>query len=150
MEQACEKEIVDLHDFLRDWLAGSLPRTPEAFERFRSAMGDGLQVISPRGSVTGLNDLLDEFEAAHGAMRHAGDGFRIWVENCRPLRTIGDHALLTYEEWHAVGEETSARLTTVLFGPREGAPNGVAWLHVHETWLPGQAPAAGERFPESA
>ncbi|MEQ9642432.1 MAG: hypothetical protein RIM84_20560 [Alphaproteobacteria bacterium] len=150
MEQACEKEIVELHDFLRDWLAGALPRTPAAFARFKTVMGDGLQVISPRGTVTGQADILSEFEAAHGAMRHAGDDFRIWVENCRPVRKIGDHALLTYEEWHAVGDDKSARLTTVLFGPREGAPNGVAWLHVHETWLPDLAPAAGERFPEPA
>ena len=62
---------------------------------------------------------------------------------------MGDRALVMYEEWHSLKGEESARLSTVLFEKRAGAPNGVAWLHVHETWLPGHAPAAGERYPES-
>ena len=150
MEADCEREVVELHDFLRDWLAGALPREASAFERFRAVIGDGLLVISPRGTMTGRDDLLREFESIHGALRDAGDGFRIWVANCRCHRVLGDKALLTYEEWHAVGDSQSARLTTVLFGRKPGLPNGVEWLHVHETWLPGLAAAAGERFPEPA
>ena len=147
-EQACAREAVELHEFFRDWLTGALPRTADAFERFRAAMGDGLMVISPRGTVSARDDILSEFEALHGQLAEKADRFEIAVENFRCLRDLGDTFLCSYEEWHRLDGEASARLTTVLYGRNPDAPLGVEWLHVHETWLPGQAPTAGERFPE--
>ena len=61
-----------------------------------------------------------------------------------------DRALVLYEEWHSLGDDTSARLSTALFERHRTSPNGVTWAHVHETWLPDHAPAAGERYPEPA
>ncbi len=147
-EQACAREAVELHDFFRDWLTGALPRTPAAFGRFRAAMGDGLLVISPRGTVSARDDILAEFEGLHGQLADKAGRFEITVKNVQCLRSLGDALLCTYEEWHRLEGESSARLTTVLYGRNPDAPLGVEWLHVHETWLPGQAPAAGERFPE--
>lgn len=146
-----EREVVELHAFLQDWLDGTAPRTAEAFERFRGVMGEGLIVISPRGSVTGRDDLLREFEASHGALAEKQGAFKIWIENFVCRRRLGGRVLVTYEEWHELDGNRSARLSTVLFGPiaeTAAAPNGLAWLHVHETWLPDLAPAGGERFPE--
>lgn len=145
----CEREAIELHDFLRDWLIGALPRTTEAFARFRDVMGEGLDVISPLGTTTARDPLLAEFESIHGQLSAKAGSFEIWIENFALKRHLGDTALCTYEEWHKLDGATSARLTTVLYGPKAGAPNGVAWLHVHETWLPGQAPEGGERFPDS-
>ena len=147
-EQSCAREAVDLHTFFRDWLTGVLPRTPAEFERFRLAMGAGLTVISPRGTVSARDDILTEFEALHGQLADKAGQFEIAVENFRCLRDLGETLLCSYEEWHRLGGESSARLTTVLYGRNPDAPLGVEWLHVHETWLPGQAPTAGERFPE--
>lgn len=150
MQDLCEREVVDLHVFLRDWLAAALPRTAEAFGRFDGVIGDDFFIVSPRGTRTERAPLIAEFEGLHGAMAENAGSFEIWVENYRCHRLIGDHALVTYEEWHRAGDETSARLSTALFGRRAGAPCGVEWLHVHETWLPDLAPAGGERFPEQA
>ena len=150
IEETCKAEAIRLHDFLQDWLTGDLPRTPEAFAAFADALGPGLIVVSPNGSVSERAAILAEFEAIHGAVAADRGAFRIWIENVRILRTEGDLALALYEEWHRRREETSARLSTVLFRARPGAPGGVEWLHVHETWLPGMAPKAGERFPEPA
>lgn len=147
-ELACAREAVELHDFFRDWLTGALPRTSEVFERFRGAMGDGLMVISPRGTVSVRDDILTEFEGLHGELASKAGQFEIAVENFRCIRSLGETLLCTYEEWHRLDGESSARLTTVLYGRNPDAPLGVEWLHVHETWLPGKAPAAGERFPE--
>ncbi|WP_417520027.1 hypothetical protein [Minwuia sp.] len=148
MAKQCRLETETLHDFLRDWLVGALPRTDDAFARFRDVMAPGLMVISPLGTRTELNDLLTEFESIHGVLAARKDSFRIEVKNYECHRLIGEQALVTYEEWHMDGDDVSARLSTVLYGPKRGTPHGVEWQHVHETWLPGLAPAAGERFPE--
>lgn len=147
--EQCEREAIELHDFLRDWLTGVLPRSETAFARFKDVIADSLLVISPRGTVTASASLLEEFEDIHGQLAAQSGAFEIWIENFRLLRQLGETALCTYEEWHRLNGETSARLTTVLYGPKADAPNGVEWLHVHETWLPGQEPKGGERFPES-
>ena len=150
MEAQCEQEVREFHAFLRDWLAGAAPRSSETFARFSGVMGEGLEVIGPRGTVTGREALVEEFEGLHGQLAADADAFEIWIENFRLRWAAGDHALVTYEEWHRRQGATSARLSTALFRRDEGAPSGVAWLHVHETWLPGLAPEGGERFPETS
>ena len=150
METQCEQEVRTFHAFLRDWLAGAVPRKPESFARFSGAMGDGLEVISPRGTVTGRDALVDEFEGLHGQLAADADAFEIWIENFRFRWAADDHALVTYEEWHRRRGATSARLSSALFRRDEDAPCGVKWMHVHETWLPDLAPAGGERFPEES
>lgn len=150
MATQCRKETEELHAFLQDWLTAALPRSEDAYARFRQVMAPGLLVISPRGTETNQADLLKEFESIHGVLSARRGHFRITVENYRCLEVVGDRALVTYEEWHRDGDDVSARVSTVLYGRKPGAPQGVEWLHVHETWLPGLAPEAGERFPEPA
>ena len=150
MKTRCEREVRGFHAFLREWLVGAVPRKAEVFARFSGVLDDGLEVIGPRGTTTGRAALVDEFEGLHGQLAAAADAFEIWIENYRCRWAAGDHALVTYEEWHRRQGATSARLSTALFRRDAAAPCGVAWLHVHETWLPGLAPQAGERFPEEA
>ena len=149
MEKSCEREVRGFHAFLRDWLVGAVPRTAETFARFSGVMGEGLEVIGPRGGVTGREALVSEFEGLHGQLAAEADAFEIWIENFRCRWAVGDHALVTYQEWHRRQGAESARLSTALFRRAEETPSGVEWLHVHETWLPGRAPGGGERFPES-
>ncbi len=150
MERQCEQEVRSFHAFLRDWLAGAVPRTAETFARFSGAMDAGVEVVSPLGTVTGRDALVEEFEALHGQLAADAEAFDIWIENFRCRWLLGDHAVVVYEEWHRRRGATSARLSTALFRRDEAAPSGVRWLHVHETWLPGLAPEGGERFPETA
>ena len=150
METRCEQEVRGFHAFLRDWLAGAVARTAESFARFSGAMDDAVEVVSPLGTVTGRDALVSEFEGLHGRLAADADAFEIWIENFRCRRVMGDHAVVTYEEWHRRRSATSARLSTALFRRAETAPSGVMWLHVHETWLPGLAPEGGERFPEES
>ena len=86
-------------------------------------------------------------KSLHGQLAADADEFEIWIENFRLRWAADDHALVTYEEWHRRRGATSARLSSALFRRDAAASCGVAWLHVHETWLPGLAPEGGERFP---
>lgn len=144
----CAREAVRLHEVLEAWLLGTMPRTPEAFSEFSSPIAKDFVVISPKGTVTEYAPLIEEFEGLHGQLAGKEDAFQITVEDFRVLRHLDDKVLATYEEWHVLDGKSSARLSTALFGPREDLPLGVEWLHIHETWLPGRAPTAGERFPE--
>ncbi|MEO9652115.1 MAG: hypothetical protein ABJ360_18560 [Roseobacter sp.] len=146
----CLAETHRLHLFLQDWLRGTLPRTPKGFALFADALADPCQVVSPLGTITERTALLIEFEAAHGALAEHGTAFAIRIENPQVLQQWDDHALVQYEEWHDLKDDSSARLSTALFNSGENAPLGVVWSHVHETWLPGKAPVAGERFPMTA
>ena len=40
MGESCEAEVLGLHRFLEDWLSGLLPRTEDAFARFRKVMAE--------------------------------------------------------------------------------------------------------------
>ncbi len=150
MDVVCGREVTDLHVFLQAWLAGTVPRDSATFARFEDVIGDDFLIISPLGIITDRAALLPEFEASHGVLAPQSADFRIWIENYRCVRDMGDRALVVYEEWHGLGDTASARLTTALFERHPATQNGVTWAHVHETWLPGRAPAAGERFPEPA
>lgn len=146
----CLAEVHRLHDVLRDWLRGTVPRSVDGFAPFATALADPCRVVSPLGTITFRDDLLVEFEGIHGALADHAESFDIRVENAAMLDVRSDRALVTYEEWHDLEGESSARLTTALFVVAPTAPLGVAWSHIHETWLPGRAPAAGERFPIQA
>lgn len=144
---ACVDEAHRLHVVLQDWLRGTLSRTPAGFAPFADALANPCRVVSPLGTVTGSAELLTEFEAIHGVLSAHGEAFVIRVKNAAVLHRWEDHALVSYEEWHDLKDDRSARLSTVLYTQDSSAPLGVAWSVIHETWLPGLAPVAGERFP---
>ena len=137
MERDCALEVVELHQFLQDWMTGASPRTADAYARLAEVLADGFTLINPRGVANERGALMAELEGAHGV--HADEGFRIWIDNPLSRHQLGDFALVTYEEWQQLAGKTSARLSTALFRRRRRLPNRVEWLHLHETWLPGHA-----------
>ncbi|MEN9938128.1 MAG: hypothetical protein RLZZ387_4707 [Chloroflexota bacterium] len=130
-----QTEIVELHAFFEQWLGGTLPDTDAAFARLVDTMAPTFAIVTPAGRLVERAELLPQLRTAHSSR----PGWRMWIE--RPVLRFQHGALTgaTYEEWqrHVDGVVT-ARLSTVIFHPQPGTPNGLAWLHVHETWLPPQ------------
>lgn len=139
MDEACATEVVELHRFIERWLTGVLPKTDEAFARFAAVMGEGFVIVSPAGVTTPRDELLGELRAGHGSR---ADDFDIRIDNLAIRRDLDPLCVVTYEEWQRSADERTARIATALFGPRADAPNGVEWLHLHETWKRGHGPAA--------
>lgn len=133
---ACEAEVAGLHRFFVGWMTGAVARDAAIYARFIDAVADGFALISPGGTATEREALIAELEAAHGGRA----AFDIWIEDCRCRWSAGDLCLITYEEWQQTGVAKTGRLSTALFRRRAASPNGVEWLHVHETWLAGAAP----------
>ena len=134
MEERCRQEVLDLHRFFDDWFNGRIENNDASFKRFAGVLDPAFEIAAPDGRVIRRDALLEGLRQAHGG--RAGSGFRIWIDNMH-ARALGDSIwLVTYEEWQESGDEARGRVSTVLFAPEAGAPNGVRWLHVHETWLP--------------
>ncbi|MCE7987689.1 MAG: DUF4440 domain-containing protein [Caldilinea sp. CFX5] len=131
MLEQYKAEICELHDFFQAWFTGALANTDANFARFADVMADGFVIISPAGKLSERPALLTGLRAAHQRQ----PGIRIWTQNHQLRHQVGGLALLTYAEWQESAVGTTARLSTVLFQAQAGTPNGVVWLHVHETWL---------------
>lgn len=137
MEDRCREEVRELHTFFEDWFTAKVEPSEQVYARFVDVLSEGFQIVSPSGGISARTELIEQLRAAHGS-RSTGT-FRIWTEHFRGKRLDGGFFLANYEEWQEVEENTRGRLSSALFqrvpdGP--DAPNGVQWLHVHETWLP--------------
>ena len=131
MYAACVREIVELHDFFQGWLDGSLPATEAAFARFSGVTDPAFTLIAPDGRSADHDETTAWIRAAHGAR----PGFRLWTDAHRLHYAEGGTAVLTYREWQTSDGATTVRLSSAVFRTQPGTPNGVAWVHVHETWI---------------
>lgn len=132
-QAACVREVEEFHQFFQDWFTGVLPRTPKAFARFSDQLADDFEIITPRGDRIAKPALVTGLEQAHGKLPAT---MKIWIRHCR-VRPLGNGLwLATYEEWQNKGGEERGRLSSAVFREHATAPNGMLWLHVHETWLP--------------
>lgn len=136
MDRRCQQEVRELHQFFEDWFNATLPPTEEAFRRFESVMADRFMIISPNGARTERDELVDRLREAHGIWRRNSQPGRIWIENLQVRHTVGSQAMVVYEEWQEIEGDARGRVSTAVFDSREGTPNGVEWLHVHEVWMP--------------
>ena len=131
--EACQNEIDELHRCFDDWFNGRTPRTPEAFDRIESVLGEAFVIVMPQGRKVERASLLKGLYEAHTGRA----GIRIWIENV--LVVAEDPALVVaeYEEWQEEGGEITSRHSTVVFRRNAELPNGLEWLRVHETWFDG-------------
>ena len=130
-EERCRLEVVELHRFFQEWFRGLVPNTDESLARFSDVLSEGFEIISPAGVSVGRAPILDAVRDGYGRE----PGAKIWIENHRHRLTIGLLSLVTYEEWQDMGGEKRGRLSSALLQMSDAVPNGVRWLHVHETWL---------------
>ena len=132
MEASCRKELDELHRFFAEWLTGGCE---EDLGRCESALAKDFEIVWPAGNRMKRHELLDALKERYGI--HDGRTFRISIENVSG-RMVGEGIyLLSYEEWQQTDEGRRGRQSTALLRHRDDAPNGVEWVHVHETWLPG-------------
>lgn len=134
LHERCRQEVTELHQFFEDWFLGRLEQTPSEFARFSDAMAEGFHLVSPDGDMRPLAKLLEDLWQAHRV--YVNTDFRIWVENIEVRRILPDTILVSYEEWQEVKDEKKGRISSAWLQPAEDAPEGLRWMHVHETWLP--------------
>jgi hypothetical protein len=127
-----ENEIVQLHQFFQDWYNNTLAPTDENFTRVTQVLGREFFIIFPDGKIIDRQSLIASLRRAH----NSHTSMRIRIKNVQIRQRVNNLILATYEEWQETeGQTTTARLSSVLFQEALSTPNGLQWLHVHETWI---------------
>ncbi|MEL6308673.1 MAG: hypothetical protein AAFQ52_11065 [Chloroflexota bacterium] len=123
------KEIVELHDFFAAYFRGDLEK--EAITRFTDVLAPLFLIVDSMGTVSTREETINAIESTYGKR----PDIRIWIENIRARARNGRALIVHYEEWQTINGTTTMRHSTVIFAEREGLPNGLQWLHVHESGL---------------
>ncbi|AUV82370.1 hypothetical protein C2R22_12550 [Salinigranum rubrum] len=128
--EQCRREVDELHAFFELWFVGELPQQRTELRRFEGVLAEDFRMIQPSGLTRSRDGIVADVFDAHGAH----EDVTVETSTFEP-RVVGETCLGTYEEWQTTGEERTGRVATVLFRRAEGTPNGVEWVHLHETWL---------------
>ena len=120
-----EAEVLELHAFFERWYSGVAALTE--FSRM-DVLADSFVLIGPDGRSSTVEQVREFVEAAYG---RRPTGFEIRNVAVRPHTPVG-----TYEEWQTVGNATTGRISTAVMMLDPDTPNGLRWVHLHETWLP--------------
>jgi len=132
MEQNVEREINELHGFFEQWFTGELPANDYEFKRLATVLSPGFNIVTPAGKKIDRVSLLTTLRAANGSR----PDLDITIRNVNILAQLGETVLATYEEWQSEDDRAEkGRMVTVSFLAKDGLPNNLEWLHVHETWI---------------
>lgn len=138
LEDRARREIEELHHFFQQWFNGTVENTDEVYARFTGVLAEGFVIVSPDGQLRERTAVIDGLRGSYAPAD--SEPVRVWVENVELRRQLpsqdGELVVVTYQEWLQRGEARRGRLSTALLRESAEAPNGLMWLHVHETWLP--------------
>ena len=143
LAQRMRAEIVALHEFFVGWFSGALSHDDETFSSgFVRRFDPAFLLIPPGGTLVPLALLSRMIREGYGK----SPDFRIEIRNVVLRREHGKFVLATYEEWQvgAINSKpaNNGRISSAWFKAEPAASNGLAWLHIHECWLPAEVMAA--------
>jgi hypothetical protein len=122
------QEVKDRHVFFADWLAGRIAET--ALDSAMRCFSPDFRRIAPDGREMDRAALTAWLAARRGIMPKS---FAIETADLQVVLDTAACAVVGYREIQP-GQTPPVRISTAIFVPEEAAPNGVAWLHVQETW----------------
>ncbi len=139
---AIEREIEEIHTFFESWFNGARPQTDRVFDELESRLHADFHIVMPSGDLLTRSQLLAALRRGWGT----NPKFRIRTRLLYWKPSGVGTWLAVYEEWQKAARNSApannGRVTSAVFIPADSAPNRVAWLHAHETWLPAAAVAA--------
>jgi hypothetical protein len=125
------KEVRALHAAFEELFTGRC----RDFGRCAKALAMDFSMVAPDGSRLDRDSVLAALRAAA-----APPEFRILIKELSPIWEAADSVLLQYVEEQYRDGKTTRRLSTALFTVEAGAPCGVVWRYLQETWLQVAAP----------
>lgn len=135
LEDRARQEVEGLHRFFQDWFNGEVPETDEAFGRFSGVLGESFAIVNPLGQLLDRATLVERLRSSYAPENT--EPIRIWIEGFELRQTWpgedGDLVLVIYEEWQQREGSRQRRLSSAWLRERADTPNGLEWLHVHQT-----------------
>ena len=132
--ETCRAEIHRLHRVIVDWTTGVVPATDEAFAPFAESFAPAFIIVNPEGKAEAADEVVPRFRQRHGERAPLNFQIRITDEDVRMVE--GTLCLIVYQErWYHGNDEKSVILSSALLQVDASRPGGVAWRHLHETWL---------------
>ena len=129
-----DREVRELHAFFQAWFTGRVPKSRECFARVELAWPTHFTMVTPQRVRMESAALLDSTFEQHGKY----PGLNIRIEKLCVMHSPNSGvAVAVYEEWHMDESENEGRLCSATLVNQPEAPNGVQWLHIHESVLRG-------------
>ena len=127
------QEIRELYAFFERWYNGEIEKSDENLARYADVLNRGYQAVDPRGAGVPRNLALDALRGTYGKWRD--EPGKIEIANLE-LRFILDSVVaVTFDEYHSANNQTRRFKTTAMLRARHGTPNGVEWMHAHQSDL---------------
>jgi hypothetical protein len=124
-------EITEIHAFFVHWFIEASVDTHE-FKRLEESFDAEFAMVTPDGKLHTRAEVLLRLHKAKASMEKK---FAIDIEEITLLWDDGDAVLVGYVEAQSIGGRHTRRRSTALFEKRDATANGVAWRHLHETWV---------------
>lgn len=128
---AVHREVVEFKLFKVKWLLGQVSNTEKAFARLSGVISNGAKTISPEGIESNTAELLDGLRKKYGSM--CGLELRVWFDNIRVQKLAEQVYLVTWQQWEQLAGERRGYFVSAILILKAGTPNGLEWLHFHET-----------------
>lgn len=125
-----KQEIEELHDFFEVYLGGP----EDSLARAEAVLDESFVIIGPGGDRRNRAETLAALRAGQGQV----PGLAIETTDHHLILRTPDLVIAGYIERQRVGDETTQRWSTATFRASATTPNGVSWIHLHETWTTDQ------------
>lgn len=132
-------EIKEIHAFFVHWFTEA-DADQQEFKRLDESFDPEFAMVTPDGQLHQRPEVLWRLRKAKATMEKK---FSIHIEEITELWTSENAVLVSYVEAQSIGDRHTRRRSTALFEKRDATPHGVAWRHLHETWIEAAEGAKG-------
>lgn len=130
LQKRAEAEIVKRHAFFVDWFTGKAD--DQAMEDCARSFAPDFRMIWPDAAEHQRDPVT---ELLRGMRNTKGDEYAIEVVIRHAVQYSPDLVLITFDEHQWTAEGKNVRRAAALFSPDDGAPEGVVWRHLQQTWV---------------
>ena len=125
--------MVELHRFFVRWLDAVHPDPTLSLDRFSTVAAPGFRLIQPSGAISDRQGVIDWLARSRASRGTPEVPFRITADEVEAIEAAPGVCLVTYIERQDGPAGPTAWRSSALLCEAVDTPNGVAWVHVHET-----------------
>ncbi|KAJ4720516.1 Sucrose-phosphatase [Melia azedarach] len=128
-------QVVKFYLFYERWRRAEVEMSEHHIESLRLLFYALGITVHPSGIERSMRQCIDLIEKMYGDKQ--GKKYQVWVDRVSSAQIGSDAWLVKFDKWESSGDEWQCCLTTVLMSSQATAPDGLKWMHMHQTWLEG-------------